>query len=66
MDEDIEVLKGYVESLGLDKKTDISSQDKQDLINSLRDADEDTLAAYVSSLKSPAELQDLIVNTLYA
>ena len=65
MDEELEVLRGYVESLGLHEKTELTSQDKADLVESLRDADETTLATYINNLSSPTELLDLIVNTLY-
>jgi len=65
MDEELEVLKGYVESLGLDQKTGITQEDKSALQSALREADEFALADYVERLKDAAELEDLIVNTLY-
>lgn len=63
--EDLEVLKQYIETLGLEQKTSIGQDDLSNLCSALKDADEISLAGYVKNLSSPAELQDLIVNTLY-
>lgn len=63
--DDVEVLKGYVEALGLDKKSAITLTDWITLREDLRDAGELGLADYVDRLGSPGELEDLIVNTLY-
>jgi len=63
--EDLEVLRQYVESLGLDKKTGITLADQSNLRTALREADEFGLADYIERLASPGELEDLIVNTLY-
>jgi hypothetical protein len=65
MDEELEVLKQYVESLGLHEKTGIGMGDVASLRTALREADEFGLADYVERLKGPEELEDLIVNTLY-
>ena len=65
MQEELEVLKGYVESLKLHEKSTITMGDLSDLRTSLRGADEFGLADYVERLGTPEELQDLIVNTLY-
>ena len=65
MDEELEVLKQYVESLGLHEKDTITMGDLSELRTMLRDADEMGLADYVERLGGPEELEDLIVNTLY-
>jgi hypothetical protein len=65
MDEELEVLRQYVESLGLDKKSGLEEQDRKSLVESLSEADEITLANYVSNLPNVSELEDLITNTLY-
>ncbi|CAM6004835.1 unnamed protein product [Sphagnum balticum] len=65
MDEELEVLKQYVESLGLHEKTGIVMGDVASLRTALREADEFGLADYMERLKGPEELEDLIVNTLY-
>lgn len=64
MDEETEVLKQYIESLGLHEKETISVEDKKELEMSLRDADENGLADFVK--RTPAnELQDYVRDTLY-
>jgi hypothetical protein len=65
MDEDLEVLKEHVEALKLDQKTSFDLKDVRDLRDALVESDEMTLANYVFNLK-PGELEDLIVNNLYA
>lgn len=65
MDEELEVLRQYVESLGLHEQSTVSEADRLALIESLQDSDEDTLAKYVGGLGNADALQDLIVNTLY-
>lgn len=65
MQEELEVLKGYVETLGLHEKMPITLTDQLNLRHLLREADEFGLADYVERLASPGELEDLIVNTLY-
>lgn len=65
MGEELEVLKQYVEELGLDGKDNITLDDWSTLSTRLREADEFGLADYVVNLGSPTELQDFIVNTIY-
>lgn len=66
MNEELEVLRQHVESLGLDQKAGgIDVNDQKALKDSLYEADEFALADYVAKLKDPSELEDLIVNTLY-
>jgi len=65
MNEELEVLKGYVESLGLHEKDCITMGDLSSLRSALRDGDELGLADYVERLQTPEALQDFIVNTLY-
>jgi hypothetical protein len=62
---DKDTLKHYVEKLGLDSKASISDRDKDSLTGLLRNNGECELAGYVEQLNSPAELEDLIVNTVY-
>lgn len=64
MNEDLEILKQYVESLGLDTKSELRDEDVVSLASALNDGDETSLAGYVKPLKAE-ELTDLIVNTLY-
>lgn len=64
MQEELEVLKGYVESLGLHEKEKLTLVDKHNLVALLEEADEIVLANYVDGLADANELQDLIVNTL--
>lgn len=64
MTEDLEILKQYVESLGLESKSELRDEDVLSLASALDDGDETALAGYVKPLKA-ADLQDLIVNTLY-
>lgn len=65
MQEELEVLKGYVETLGLHEKDCITLTDQISLRDALREGDETGLADYIERLNSPNELEDLIVNTLY-
>jgi hypothetical protein len=65
MDEELEVLKQYVESLGLHEKSGLTTDDVSNLRNDLLESDESSLANYVTALKTPAALEDFIVNTLY-
>lgn len=65
MNEEIEVLKGYVESLGLNEKENLTKSDLRELSASLRDADEDSLANYVDQLGTPEALKEFIADTLY-
>lgn len=65
MNEELEVLKQYVESLGLHDKTGITNEDWLSLIDDLTQGSETGLARYVKNLGGPEELEDLIVNTLY-
>ena len=65
MNEEIEVLRQYVEALGLHEKDKITEEDRKNLIHDLNEAFETGLARYVKGLGGPAELEDLIVNTLY-
>jgi len=64
MHEDLVVLKGYIESLGLAEKAEITFNDMKQLEESLNESDEISLAKYVSSLKDPRELKELIEDTL--
>lgn len=63
--EEIEVLKQYIEELGLHEKEGITVGDWSALRSRLRETDEFGLADYVERLGSPEELEDLIVNNLY-
>lgn len=65
MTEEMEVLKQYVESLGLDTESGISLTHMSTLRNTLSDAGEFGLADWVGRMNSPGELEDFIVNTLY-
>jgi hypothetical protein len=65
MDEDVEVLKQYVESLGLHEKSELTHDDFIALICDLDAGSEKSLADYVKGLGGPDELADLITNTLY-
>jgi len=66
MNEEIEVLKQYIEMLGLDKKSSLTTDDINNLSNSLYEADEFVLSNYITNLKNPSELEDLLTNILYA
>ena len=65
MDEEMEVLRQHIESLGLDKKESLTVDDVQSLIESLSDADEDTLANHIKRFNE-SELYDFIHETLYS
>lgn len=65
MKEDLEILKGYVEGLGLNLKETLQESDRTALYNDLYDSGEFGLANYIKSLGSVTELEDLIVNTIY-
>jgi hypothetical protein len=65
MQEEIEVLREYVKSLGLHEKEGITLEDKRELELMLRDAHEKGLADYVKNLANANELEDLILNVLY-
>ena len=60
MQEDLEVLKGYIESLGLLTKSEITIDDLKLLRDTLNESDEYGLADYVSNLTSPNELIEMI------
>lgn len=62
--EELEVLKQYVESLGLHEKETLTLGDCSALQTALRDAYELGLADYVERLGGPEELTDFIQNTL--
>jgi len=65
VDEELEVLKQYVEALNLHEKTGLTTIDVSNLRNDLMESDELSLANYVAALKTPSELEDFIANTLY-
>lgn len=62
---DTNTTREHCDKLGLGDKSDVTTEDVIKLIQSLEDAGELELASYIGSLKSPAELQDLLVNTIY-
>lgn len=59
------VLKKYVKELNLHNKTQLTLTDQIQLRDLLFKNNELGLADYVVNLKSPNELEDLIVNILY-
>lgn len=63
--EDCEVLRQHIESLGIDKLESLGRADKAALIESLSDADEDTLANHIKRFNE-SELYDFIHETLYS
>jgi hypothetical protein len=65
MDEELEVLKQFIQILKLDQKERITERDVQELANLLDSADEKALSYYVKNLYSPQELEDLITSTMY-
>jgi len=62
---EITKLKTHCERLGLSDKSGLDQLDVERLTKELLASNEFGLAAYVKSLKEPAELEDLIVNTIY-
>lgn len=63
--EELELLKQYVESLGLHEKETLTLGDCSALRTALRDAYELGLADYVERLGGPEELGEYIKETLY-
>lgn len=62
---DIKVVRRQVERLGLDNKAGIEVTDVASLYLTFNDIGRQDLVEWVKSLKSPAELEDFIVNTIY-
>jgi hypothetical protein len=63
--EELELLKQYVESLGLHEKKTLTMGDCSALRTALRDAYELGLADYIERLGGPEELAEFISGTLY-
>lgn len=67
MQEELEVLKGYIESLKLHERAAngrIARKDMDELIDSLREADEIALADFISNFHYEAALENFI-SSLY-
>lgn len=64
MQEDLEILKGYIEGLGLINKPSLELSDWIALKTDLHDAGEFGLALWVDSLGSPGALEEFIRENL--
>lgn len=65
MEEEFEVLKQHAETVGLDAESQCTDDQRSELIESLREADEISLANYVKNLGNAKALQDFVTFTLY-
>jgi hypothetical protein len=60
MNEELEVLRQHIESLKLQEKDTFTLEDKNNLVEALRESDEDALANYVKSLACISDFRELI------